>query len=465
MPTSAGTANNYRRVANEVDDQNQADVRIDHRIGDRDQLFARLSRFQGTFLPVTPLPEGSGVDDRHAGPAGHHVLGAGVELPAHVLAEPAQRGPLRRYAAHRGPHRGDAGVERGLGAEHPRHSGLRAVPRYAADVHLRRRLSAARITSQHGHRFQHQRVRSGRHADLGARPPHGEGRLRLALGAAERHPAAVAHRLVRLQHAGQRPARRRRTPARQLASFLLGQVQTFSIDLQTEQIQERASFQEYFVQDDWRVSNRFTISPGLRYTLNFPSTEINGQTAVFNPATQLLEYPGDEPVRPLKKDNFGPRLGLAYRVNDKTLVSTGYGAGVDRDGRHHDAVHHAVVPVPADGHPARARHRQSGVRAAERSERGPDRARADGGRGAGRVRRGRHARLGLRAAVECVGAARTDEQHDHRGCVRRFEDHACRHPRYQHQPADGRPARAGSTAPAARGQPVLRHHPALVVAR
>ena len=37
-----------------------------------------------------------------------------------------------------------------------------------------------------------------------------------------------------------------------LASFLLGQVQTFSIDLQQSQIQERARFQEYFIQDDWR---------------------------------------------------------------------------------------------------------------------------------------------------------------------------------------------------------------------
>jgi hypothetical protein len=110
-----------------------------------------------------------------------------------------------------------------------------------------------------------------------------------------------------------------------LASFLLGQVQTFTIDLQQDSIQERASFQEYFVQDDWRISDRFTISPGLRYTLNFPSTEINGQTAVFNLATQLLEYPGDQPVRPLKKDNFGPRLGLAYRATDRTLVSAGYG--------------------------------------------------------------------------------------------------------------------------------------------
>src|SRR5205814_3261962 len=91
-----------------------------------------------------------------------------------------------------------------------------------------------------------------------------------------------------------------------LASFLLGQVQQFSIDLQQATIQERAHFQEYFVQDDWKVSDRLTINPGLRYTLNSPSTEINGQTAVFDLQTRQLEYPGPNPVRPLKKNNFGP---------------------------------------------------------------------------------------------------------------------------------------------------------------
>ena len=62
----------------------------------------------------------------------------------------------------------------------------------------------------------------------------------------------------------------------------------------------------------------------MRYTLNFPSTEINGQTAVFNLHTQLLEYPGDQPVRPLKKDNFGPRFGWVP-ATDAPLRSAGYG--------------------------------------------------------------------------------------------------------------------------------------------
>jgi outer membrane receptor protein involved in Fe transport len=110
-----------------------------------------------------------------------------------------------------------------------------------------------------------------------------------------------------------------------LASFLLGQVQNFSIDLQQRQIQERARVQEYFVQDDWKVSGRLTLNPGVRYTLNFPSTEINGQTAVFNRGTQQLDYPGAQPVRPLKKNNFGPRLGVVYRLTDRTILSSGYG--------------------------------------------------------------------------------------------------------------------------------------------
>jgi hypothetical protein len=112
------------------------------------------------------------------------------------------------------------------------------------------------------------------------------------------------------------------------ASFLLGQVQQFTIDLQQSEIRNRAHFQEYFIQDDWRVSSRWTVNAGLRYTLNFPSTEESNQAAVFNLETRQLEYLGRDgrprAARKLHKDNFGPRFGVVGSLTDKTVVRTGY---------------------------------------------------------------------------------------------------------------------------------------------
>ena len=59
-------------------------------------------------------------------------------------------------------------------------------------------------------------------------------------------------------------------------------MQQFSIDLQQDEIRNRAHFQEYFIQDDWRRVRSPDVNAGLRYTLNFPSTEENDQAAVFN---------------------------------------------------------------------------------------------------------------------------------------------------------------------------------------
>ena len=68
LPISTGTANNYRRTAPETVDQDQGDVRIDHAASARDHLFGRLSYFHEDFVPVTPLPDGSGVTSGTLGP-------------------------------------------------------------------------------------------------------------------------------------------------------------------------------------------------------------------------------------------------------------------------------------------------------------------------------------------------------------------------------------------------------------
>src|SRR5262249_20959230 len=71
MPTSSATANNYSRTANEIDNQDQGDVRIDHKFATgRDQAFGRLTYFRDHAEPVTPFPDGSG-----AIPAGSVAVG------------------------------------------------------------------------------------------------------------------------------------------------------------------------------------------------------------------------------------------------------------------------------------------------------------------------------------------------------------------------------------------------------
>jgi hypothetical protein len=113
------------------------------------------------------------------------------------------------------------------------------------------------------------------------------------------------------------------------ASFLLGQVQNFTIDVQDKVLGPRATIAEFFVQDDWRISERFSLNLGVRYTLNFPSTVVDDQGAVFNLQTQKLDFLGENgfprSARDLEKTNFGPRVGLAFKVTDSFVIRSGYG--------------------------------------------------------------------------------------------------------------------------------------------
>ena len=108
-----------------------------------------------------------------------------------------------------------------------------------------------------------------------------------------------------------------------VASLLLGQVNAFSIDIQNQLLQERAHFAEFFVGDDWKVSDRLSLNIGTRYTLNFPSTEVHNQGAIFNLKTQVLDFP--HTAREVACCDFGPRLGMAFRASDTWVLRAGYG--------------------------------------------------------------------------------------------------------------------------------------------
>ena len=87
-----------------------------------------------------------------------------------------------------------------------------------------------------------------------------------------------------------------------------------------------------YFQDDWKATRRLTINAGLRYEYNTTATDVKGLWRSLSFAVIQNGYPSLVPnIRtpysfydPDKKD-FEPRLGLAYRLSDKTVIRTGAG--------------------------------------------------------------------------------------------------------------------------------------------
>ncbi len=218
LPTSGGTANNYRRVANESVDQDQFSLRLDHRFpGNRDQMFGRLTRFSEAFLPVTPLPEGSGVTTGTLGPqdtTSWSFASAYRRTFTSNLLNELRVGDTRRTVARSAAELGGtASASLGL-------PGLPATARFPTTVPTFLIAGYQQLGSpvEHGLQLRHQRDRAGRHAHVVEGPPHRQGGRRSALGTPERVAAAVTHWVVHVQQPVQRPARRgqHRHAARQL---------------------------------------------------------------------------------------------------------------------------------------------------------------------------------------------------------------------------------------------------------
>ena len=315
LPNRAGTANNFVRTAVEPDSQDQFETRVDHLFSPKHRVFGRYTFLRDDDNPVTPLPDGSGT--LTAGVIGH-VLTRGDAIASEydwtlspTLLNQARFGYSRRDVNQLSLQNGNISIPgvpaNSFGSTLPIFTvtGLQQIgPTTAANSKFTSSVTEYLDTMSwiHGRQTIKFGVDIRREAIDIVNPPNPTGAYAFTTTGTDSSTG---------------------TGGSALASLLLGQVNVFSIDIQRSAIQERASIAEFFVGDEWKVSDRLSLNVGTRYTLNFPSTELHNQTAVFNLNTQLLEFP--HTARDPECCDFGPRAGLAYRIGNSWAIRSGYG--------------------------------------------------------------------------------------------------------------------------------------------
>ena len=116
-----------------------------------------------------------------------------------------------------------------------------------------------------------------------------------------------------------------------MASFLLDVPYQIGRDVNTYFPALRETQYFAYAADNWQVSPKLTLNLGLRWEYYAPPTpQFPGGFSNYNFTNQTLVLAGvgGNPMdMGMKKDlhNFAPRFGLAYRVNEKTVIRAGFG--------------------------------------------------------------------------------------------------------------------------------------------
>jgi hypothetical protein len=115
------------------------------------------------------------------------------------------------------------------------------------------------------------------------------------------------------------------------AAFLIGAPDATYRTFQTVTPTNRLTQAFFFFHDSWQLTNKLTLDLGLRYEVHTTvKPRYAGGASNYDISNNSLIVAGFGEIGlstnvDFDGNNWAPRVGLAYRLNDKTVIRTGYG--------------------------------------------------------------------------------------------------------------------------------------------
>ncbi len=121
-----------------------------------------------------------------------------------------------------------------------------------------------------------------------------------------------------------------------IAQLLLGWTTRGQL-VDTDILNTRSDYWGVYLQDSWKLTDRLTLNFGLRWDLDTPRWELSNNQSGFDPGqinpvcdcSGVMLFSGrngrDKYAHAFDGNNLGPRVGLAYKATDSTVVRAGFG--------------------------------------------------------------------------------------------------------------------------------------------
>jgi hypothetical protein len=327
-PTTSGSSNNYQALPNVPSVENKGDARVDHYFSSKATAYFRYSHreFNQTDNPQIPLPLGSDssngfvniINKQIAGGVTYTLSPASlVEFRMGYTQSTGGKWPIQLGM----PNMLDAYGIPGLPSD-PSVSGGLNTQSIGGYLNLGRRSSTPQFQNptvinpkvNYSHMFAQHSLKVGyewQHIDtavLDFSPQYGQDTYSGQFSS----PAGASNNIYNV------------------ADFLFGARSAYQLtNVFVAQYRQRMNF--FYVQDDWKVSSKLTLNLGVRYEYATPQWEDGNHLANFvpgSPAKMITASSGDIFNRALvhpDRNNWAPRLGLAYSLTPKTVIRAGYG--------------------------------------------------------------------------------------------------------------------------------------------